>query len=258
MSVTTAGVPIWVDLASSDVEGAKAFYGGLFGWTVTDSAEPDAGGYCTFKQDGQTVAGVGPIQMGGQPTAWTTYVSTDNAEETAAMVEKAGGQVLAPPMDVMGYGRMALFTDQSGAPFAVWQPGSVTGADVFNVPGSLTWTELTTRDPEGCKAFYGEVFGWTAEDAAMGPVNYTTWTLDGRGIAGMMPMAGSAWPAEVPAHWMVYFAVADTDATAAKATELGGTVSVGPTDLPVGRFAVFGDPQGGFFSVVTLNEPPDG
>jgi hypothetical protein len=71
----------------------------------------------------------------------------------------------------------------------------------------------------------------------------------------MMPMDES-WPAAVPAHWMVYFAVDDTDATAAKAAELGGQVSVPPTDIPPGRFAVLNDPQGAVFSVLKMNPMP--
>jgi predicted enzyme related to lactoylglutathione lyase len=51
---------------------------------------------------------------------------------------------------------------------------------------------------------------------------------------------------------MVYFAVEDTDAAAGRAVELGGTVSVPPTDIEPGRFAVLGDPQGAVFSVLAL------
>jgi hypothetical protein len=55
---------------------------------------------------------------------------------------------------------------------------------------------------------------------------------------------------------MPYFAVADTDATASLAQELGGSVTVPPTDIPPGRFALLNDPQGGFFSVIRLAVEP--
>lgn len=58
--------------------------------------------------------------------------------------------------------------------------------------------------------------------------------IDGRTIGGCMVMDEN-WPAEVPTHWTVYFATEDTDATAAKCVELGGTVQVPPTDIPPGR-----------------------
>ncbi|HEX3647618.1 MAG TPA: VOC family protein, partial [Pseudonocardiaceae bacterium] len=75
--------------------------------------------------------------------------------------------------------------------------------------------------------------------------------LDGRSIGGMAPMDASI-PAEVPAHWRVYFAVGDTDATVAKTSELGGSVVVPPMDIPQGRFAMLTDPQGAAFNVIKL------
>lgn len=249
------GVPSWVDLATPDLEGARAFYSALFGWTPVPSPEPEAGGYTNFMLDGKAVAGVGPIMGEAQPPAWTTYVSTADVDETTNLVEKAGGQVLMAPMDVMQYGRMAVYLDPTGAAIAAWQAGVHVGAELVNVPGSLTWNELATRDPEAAKTFYGEVFGWRAEESIMDKTGYTTWKLGDREVGGMMPMLGEEWPPDLPPHWMVYFAVADTDATVAEATELGGIVTVGATDLPVGRFAVIGDPQGAFFSVIKMAQP---
>ena len=66
-------------------------------------------------------------------------------------------------------------------------------------------------------------------------------------------MAKSAdMPAEMPPSWGVYFAVADTDATVAKARELGGSVFMGPTDIEPGRFAVLADNIGAVFNVLQL------
>lgn len=247
-----SGTPSWVDLATPDLDGARTFYSALFGWTPIPSPEPEAGGYTNFLLDGKAVAGVGPIMGEQQPPAWTTYIATDDVDETTNLVEKAGGRVLVPPIDVMKYGRMAVFMDPTGAAIAAWQSGTHTGAQLVNVPGSLTWNELATRDPESAKTFYGEVFGWAAVDSTMGQVEYTTWKLGNRDVGGMMAMIGEEWPDDLPPHWMVYFAVEDTDATVAEAIELGGSVSVPPTDLPVGRFAVIGDPQGAFFSVIAM------
>jgi predicted enzyme related to lactoylglutathione lyase len=58
----------------------------------------------------------------------------------------------------------------------------------------------------------------------------------------------------IPPHWDIYFGAASVDSTAAKVTELGGTVMVEPFDIPVGRMAVCVDPQGAMFS---LFEMPD-
>jgi hypothetical protein len=250
MGTYTEGAPSWVDLASPDVDSARRFYEQLFGWTSRVATEPEAGGYTTFSKDGKAVAAVGPILGEGQPPVWTTYFASDDAEATTRRVESAGGKVLMAPMEVMRYGRMAVYLDPAGAAFAVWQANEMEGAEVVGVPGSLSWNELTTRDPEGSKAFYSAVLGWGVRDVAYEGVTYTVWEVGGKPAAGMMPMIGDMWPEDLPAHWMVYFEVDDTDASAAKTQQLGGTVSVPPTDIQAGRFAVLGDPQGAFFSII--------
>jgi predicted enzyme related to lactoylglutathione lyase len=157
-------------------------------------------------------------------------------------------------MDVMTAGRMAVFADPGGAAFAVWQAGDSIGAELVNEPVSLSWNELLTRDTAQAEAFYKAVFGWgsTTGDQPGGPP-YTQWDRDGTAIGGMMFMVPEMFPAEVPSHWMVYFAVADTDATCARCTELGGSVHVPPTDIPPGRFSLLQDPQGAMFQVIALN-----
>jgi hypothetical protein len=253
MTTNAPGKPSWVDLGTPDVAAATTFYAKLFGWDAQVSVEPEAGGYTLFRKDGKQVAGVGPLQSEEQPTVWTTYVATADVDASAAAVESAGGVVLMPPMDVLHYGRMGIFADPAGAAFGVWQAGSHSGGEVFNAPGTMTWNELTTREVDLSKAFYSSVFGWTYDDAGMGGFNYSTIKLDDASAGGIMPMVGEDWPADLPPHWMVYFAVEDCDASAALAGELGGTVSVPPTDTPPGRLAVLTDPQGAFFSIIALN-----
>ncbi len=72
--------------------------------------------------------------------------------------------MLVAPFDVMDQGRMAVFLDPTGAPFSVWQPTKMPGAELFDQPGSLARNEPTTRDPEAPKALYGAVPGWAAHD----------------------------------------------------------------------------------------------
>jgi uncharacterized protein len=241
------GVPSWVDLATSDVAAAADFYSSLFGWEVP-AGSPEFGGYRMALQGGRTVAGIGPQMQPGVPVAWATYVATSDADATAKAVSDAGGQTFMPPMDVMDAGRMAVFGDSTGAAFGVWQAGNHTGAGIVNEPVSLSWNELATREPDKASAFYRDVFGWQAQSHP----SYTEWSLDGENsIAGMMPMDEN-FPAEVPPHWRVYFSVVDTDATVAKATELGGAVHQPPMDIPQGRIATLGDPQGAMFSVIQL------
>jgi len=246
-------VPRWVDLGTSDLTGATRFYTRLFGWTAHESPEPESGTYVTFSKDGRTVAGAGPLFGEGRRPAWSTYVTTEDADEAARRAAAAGGTVVVPPFDVHDQGRMAVFLDPSGAPIAVWQPREMTGAELVNAPGALCWNELATQEPEKAKQFYPAVFGWGVKDTGYGSVTYTEWLVNGTSVAGMMPMGGgSHWAPNLPPHWMVYFAVSDCDATAARAMQLGGSVVIAPTDIPQGRVAVIDDPQGAFFTVIEL------
>ena len=251
------GTPSWIELSSPDTDASVAFYGALMGWTTTEPGPvEETGGYRMFQQDGKNVTGLMGHMREGQPTAWATYISVADADETAQKVRDAGGSVMMEPMDVMDIGRMAVFSDPTGAVFGIWQPKSFAGADLVNEPNSLCWNETLTRDAEKAKAFYSSVFGWVAARPSFpgAPDSYTIWELEGKGIGGMMQMTDEYFPPEIPPHWSVCFAVADCDAIAAKARELGATVTQEPMDMPIGRFAGFIDPQGASFSVMALAE----
>jgi predicted enzyme related to lactoylglutathione lyase len=113
---------------------------------------------------------------------------------------------------------------------------------------------MMTRDAEAAKTFYAAVFGWTGSKPQFegAPDTYTIWELDGKPVGGMMQMTDGDFPPELPPHWGVCFAVADADAIAAKAAELGGTVTVAPMDMPIGRFAGLLDPQGASFTIMQM------
>ena len=244
-----AGPPSWADLSSHDMEATKSFYSDLFGWTAGDSA-PEFGGYFMFFKDGKEVAGAGPTQAPpGQPPAWLTYVSVDDAAATTEKARSAGGQVVVEPMQVGDQGTMAVIVDPTGAVFGLWQPGQMKGAGLFNEPGSVGWNELATRDLPAAGEFYGKVFDWElkrqADDA------YTEFLNNGKSIAGMMGM-GDRMPAEVQPHWLIYFVVSDIVATAAKAIALGGDVKMPPTKTPEGTFAVIADTQGAVFAAIEI------
>ncbi|TDB95439.1 VOC family protein [Micromonospora fluostatini] len=254
MQTVPPGTPCWADLATPDLADAKRFYAALFDWTGRVAPQPEAGGYTTFLREGLAAAGAGPPATPDQVPIWSTYVATDDADLVATRVTEAGGQVVVPPLEIFDQGRMAVFADPAGAAFSVWQPMAMRGAEVFNVPGALSWTELVTPDPEGAKTFYELVFGWQPEEHPTDPTNYTGWRLGDRVVAGMMPPLGDGFPADLPAYWAVYFAVADADDAARRATELGGDVLVPARDIQTGRIAALRDPQGALFSVVALRE----
>jgi len=245
------GTPSWVDLGSPDVDASIGFYGGLFGWTASEPGPPEAGGYRFFTQDGKMVAGIGPLMMEGQPPAWLNYVTVAEADATAGKARDAGATVFVEPMDVLDVGRMAIIADPTGAALGLWQPRRHTGAEIVNEPVSLAWNELETRDPDAAKPFYKSIFDWDADTAQMGDMEYTTWQLGGKPVGGMADITGRM-PDAVPAHWLAYFAVEDTDATVDKAQASGGAVQVPAMDIPAGRFAVLADPPGAVFGVIKM------
>lgn len=247
------GTPSWVELSSPDPDASAAFYRDLMGWeAIEPGPAEETGGYRMFQQDGQNVGGLMGHMQEGQPTVWATYISVADADATAEKVRSAGGAVVVEPLDVMGLGRMAFFSDPGGAVFGVWQPLEFAGADLTNVPNSLTWNEVLTRDPESVKAFYLEVFPWSAgrPDFEGAPESYVVWEVDGKPVGGMMAMTDEIFPPELPSHWGVCFAVADCDAIVARASELGATVTNPPMDMAIGRFAGLVDPQGAAFAVM--------
>ena len=247
-----AGTPSYVDIGSPDPDATAAFYSALFGWKVNDLG-PDAGGYKMAQIDGDDVAGIGPQQAPGPPY-WTTYVSVDNVDDTSKKVEAAGGTVLVPAMDVMEAGRMAVYMDPNGAAFSAWQAGESIGAYRVNEHGSFCWAELNTRNLDTAKKFYTEVFGWDWGGGA----DYAEFKVGDRTVGGAMPMTPDRFPAEVPEHWLVYFAVDDIDAAAAKVKELGGTTMMEPTEAgDAGKFVVAMDPQGAVFATIQMGQPGD-
>ena len=142
--------------------------------------------------------------------------------------------------------------DPTGAAFSVWKPGEHIGAEIGNEPNTYSWNELMSRDIDTAKTFYSQVFGWTYETMDMGPGGFYHVIAGGEsgGLGGLMAMPDEM-PAEVPNHWMVYFSVADIEASIKTITEAGGTLLNGPMAIPgVGSMAAIHDPQGGAFSLM--------
>jgi len=247
----TAGTPSWVDLGSPDVAASTAFYGKLFRWKAEDQGE-QVGHYTMFSLQGKHVGAVSPLQP-GQPPAWTTYVSVDDADVTVKAARDAGATVLLEPMDVMTAGRMAVLMEPASAVISIWQPRDHLGAQLANEPGTLCWNELNTRDTKRATQFYPAVFGWEPATSEMDGMSYTEWKIDGRTVAGMIDMAVTSAPTQMPPHWLVYFAVDDCDASVKTATGAGATTLVPPTDIPPGRFSVLMDPHGAAFALIGMS-----
>lgn len=249
------GTPCWVDVMVTDPAAAKAFYASLFGWDIVDGP-PEMGGYSMCLLNGRPVAAITPKPDNNPfPDVWSTYLASDDLDATVARAKEAGSRFMMEPMDVMAQGRLAFGMDPTGAPYGIWQAGEHKGVGVYNEPNAVIWNELMTHDYAGAKAFYGAVFGYEYEEIGDGTgVQYSTIKRSDGEVVGGIGEMGTDLPVEMLPHWVTYFNVADTDATAAKAADLGATVSSEPADTPFGRMAVIQGPQGETFSIMTA--PP--
>lgn len=250
------GTPCWIDLSAPDLTAAKEFYGAVFGWSFVDTGA-EFGHYQICQVDGRAAAAIGPLQAEGQPSAWTAYLASEDADGTAKLISDNGGTVLVEPMEIPGSGRMCIAQDPQGAVFGVWQAAGMHGAEVYAEPGSLVWTDIRLPDPDAGRTFYASVFDYRYEPIDGAPPDYTTIHFDaardGEPVGGIGAMTGA--PEGTPAHWLAYFLVSDADAAAASATKAGGTILAEPIDTPYGRMVGITDPNGAAFFVVGTMPP---
>jgi predicted enzyme related to lactoylglutathione lyase len=245
----------WAELATTDPDAARRFYGVLFGWQIEDAEVTGGDASTTARLDGAAVAGITeqpePQRTAGVPPHWFNYVTVADAGRAAARAGELGGSVHAGPSDDMAEARKAVVADPTGAMFGLWEAWSSIGAERVNDPGCLTSNELATNDIDAASRFYRELFGWviTEVDTGGGP-RYWLIHHDGatEGRNGGMRELG---PAEesVPPNWVPYFTVESVGGTLARAGELGGSTLVPATEIPAGRFAAVRDPQGAVFSI---------
>jgi uncharacterized protein len=243
------GAFCWVGLATSDPDSAKAFYAGLFGWHAEDLEAGAAGRYTMLRHGGSEVAILYMQQpearAAGAPPHWTSYISVEDADATAARAAELGGAaVFREPFDVLDAGRVAAIRDPTGAIVSLWQPRSRIGAMLVNDVGALCWNELATTDVERAKAFFHDLLGWEYESAEGGYVSIrNSGTLNG----GMREQ--SERERGIPPGWLPYFTVENTDDAAYRAKRLGGRRLAPATEVRAGRLAVVADPQGAALAV---------
>jgi uncharacterized protein len=161
-----------------------------------------------------------------------------------------------------------VIADPTGAVFCMWEPKGHHGAQLVNAAGSWNWSDLYTPDPSLAEPFYRSLFGWDSRAVSFGETSATMWMRPGYGdvlearTPGLREMHEKAGAPEGftdcvgwllqddgPSRWHVTFSVDDTDATAARADELGAEVVVPPYDAGPVRIAMLKDPQGAVFTV---------
>jgi predicted enzyme related to lactoylglutathione lyase len=242
------GTPCWASLSTSDLDAAQEFYGPLLGWEFVPGLR-GVGPYVRALAEGRPVAGIGVLPYrSGLPVDWITYFAADSADEAAQRIRDHGGTVAVGPLDSELAGRLAVAADPQGAVFGLWQARELRGWRFEREAGEPTWSELVSYQPERAAEFYRGVFGTallTAGDSGDSPA--VVLGVGGQPATGLGPCPSRG----EHSHWRIHFAVADADAVAHRALELGGRIDLPAHDTAHGRVALLRDPQGGPFAVVS-------
>ena len=252
------GTPCWVDLATSDLDAAKEFYSGLFGWSYTGEhmGEMGIGTYSMAMVNDVATAAIyelapGQIRATAKPN-WNVYVSVDDIEWVLKNAQRRGDVILTEATDIDRAGRIAVVQDPTGCQTTIWQPGEFQGSLIRAEPGALTWPEHVTTDLEASVRFYKDLLGVAVVPAPQGKLNeYAMWIVDDIPVAGMFQWPDQMIADGVPSMWFVYFQVTDLDAAVDYVESNGGRAMADePAVNAVGPFIVLRDPQGADFCAI--------
>ena len=253
--MTLQGSWIWYELMTPDAEGSKAFYDRVVGWNIQTMHGEDSNYGFINNADGGMTGGVlrldAEMERHGARPCWIGYVGVDDVDASLAAIEAAGGKTLMPARDIEMAGRIAMVADPNGAPFYVMTPSGEGESTSFSPDklGRCAWNELMAADQQAALDFYTGLFGWGLPEpmdmGAMGKYQFVE--HDGVQTGAIMRK-----PPEVPVSaWTHYFRVADINAAKAAVEEGGGTIMMGPMEVPGGDWIIQGmDPQGAFFALV--------
>ena len=251
MSETPLGRFCWYELLTTDLEGAQDFYRKIVGWE-TGAWQGEGPEYITWNNNGTPIGGVMQLPAdalaGGAPAHWMPYLSTPDVDATVAQAERLGGGTIHR-MEIPEVGQIAVLRDPGGAVFTAYQPsGDTPGHDGDPALGEFSWHELIAGDIEAAWPFYADLFGWektTAMDMGEAGI-YQMYGRDGKELGGMMNRSDDM----PPPCWGLYILVSDVHASAELVMELGGSVVIGPMEVPGGEFILQGiDPQGAAFAL---------
>jgi predicted enzyme related to lactoylglutathione lyase len=244
------GKVVWNDLSTQDLDVARRFYGGLFGWTFEQSTAPGGQPYLLARSGRIFVAGLVAVNSPSKDVVlsrWVPYMSVSHVDTSVARATAAGATVLVSARDV-NLGRVAVIQDKEKAVLGlarsrIGDPDDTTTAPA---PGRVVWTELLSNDPAAASQFYQTVTGVTARTIERHGGPYTLLSERGTDRAGILKNPSDD---AVPV-WLTYFGVADPVSAAARVEALGGRVILSPSpQLRDGTMAVATDPTGALFAL---------
>lgn len=118
------GTVIWNELVTPDQKKGGDFFAALLGWSRKEVEGP-GGPYTLFQKDGKDVAGMmnpATEYSRARPPFWSAYIAVEDIDATVARVPALGGEIIAPPVDVPGVGRVCMLADPTGAPICLMTP----------------------------------------------------------------------------------------------------------------------------------------
>jgi uncharacterized protein len=245
---------VWIELTTTDLDGADAFYKQVIGWSIADAG---------MTADRYSIASAGPHSIAGMmainaemkarsvPPCWTGYIGVSDVDLYVAKVTLAGGAVHLGPKDIPGVGRFAVVNDPWGAVFILFKAAAneVPPLVAARTPGHVGWHELFSTDREAAMSFYADLFGWTLNEAldmgAMG--SYQLFSTGAESVGGIMTK-----PPAVPVScWCYYLNVESAKDAVERVIKAGGQLLMGPHQVPGGGWiANCLDPQGAYFSII--------
>ncbi len=256
MSQTPKGRFMWYDLVSPEPAKSVAFYPAVVGWGTQrwdDSPVP----YTMWTAGEVPIGGVGPLvatAAGADARPyWIGHVAVPDVDDALKRLLALGGTQEGEINSIPSVGRVVPVVDPQGGRFELFQPENPGEAPPRGpVPmGHIAWNELMTSDLAAAVEFYCALFGWQKGqrmDTPGGP--YQILVDDGRDMAGLF-----APPDKMPTVWCYYARVASAAAVAAAIPANGGTLAMGPMEIPGGDTIVVGvDPHGVMFGAVEFKQ----
>ena len=243
-----AGKIVWHDLLTTDIDGSREFYGGLFGWTFEEVPISlgfgKSGNYLLIRHQGQLIGGMIDTKRLGTKannSQWVVLMSVDDVDAAAQRVVDAGGEIMTPPTDLNERGRIAVVNDNAGALFAILQTRDGDPLDTSAAFGSFMWDEVWVPDSAATASFYQQLapFQQVSMDTADKSV-YQGLAVDGRPRMGILQD-----PVEdLPPTWASYIRVEDMSVLD-RVEALGGQVLLPAEDRNIGgQVALIAGPSG--------------
>ncbi|MBK0867010.1 MAG: VOC family protein [Saccharopolyspora sp.] len=253
-----AGMPCWIELATTDVDQACEFYAGLFGWDYTVHDEGQRGEHIIASREGFPVASI--RRSAADHSVWRLFLAVQDVHASTEEAERHGAELAVPITHVPGIGSKAVLLGPADAEFGLLTPAESWQFDV-GLPGTLMWAELVTIKAQAADTFFQSMFGYTAEQfGAENRSNYSVWYLADESVLARVSMIRDYLTPSTRPHWLVYLgadAEEGVDELVHRAVGLGGRIRVDPYGSSIGRVAVLRDPTGARFAVVDGTQATD-